>query len=174
MKKFVLLSVLAGTLFSCSDKLTEAKVEKLVKECLEKEPKYKTASIDIGNVGLSLSSNLSELAEKGLVTVEVLENKSPLGIVFGHKHIVSLTEKAKPFVIRNDEDSAEIRLFTYEVDQVGSIQEIPMLNGAEVQITYKKADKTPFYDVLEYDKTDFVKTKIAIKKTENKGWVYCD
>lgn len=55
-----------------------------------------------------------------------------------------------------------------------SIQEIPSMNIAEVSVTYKKEDKTPFYDVLEKDKTDFNTKKIALKKTENNGWIYCE
>lgn len=174
MKKIALLLALGGLLFSCSDKLTESKVKELVEECLKKEPLQKTKTIYIGDVGNFLSNELSVFAEKGLLTIEVKENKSPLGIVFGKRHIVSLTEKAKPFVIENTDSTAELILFTYELDKVGSIQEIPMLNGAEVQITYKKANKTPFYDALVGNETDFIKKKIMIRKTENKGWVYCD
>ena len=46
--------------------------------------------------------------------------------------------------------------------------------GKITSVTYKKEDKTPFYDVLEKDKTDFNTKKIALRKTENNGWIYCE
>ena len=48
------------------------------------------------------------------------------------------------------------------------------MNIAEVTVTFLKDNKTPFYDALEQDKTDFETKKISLKKTENKGWVYCE
>lgn len=172
MKKIFYLVALGIVFSSCSDKLTESKVKELVKECQAKSPKIETKKIDIGE-NSSISKDLPKLAEKGLLKIEEFENKSPLGIVFGKKYVVSLTEKAKPFVVNQTSYSAEVKLYTYEIDQVGSIHEIPAYNAAEVEITYKKVDKTPFYDVLETNKTDVEKTKITLGKTENKGWQYC-
>ncbi len=93
--------------------------------------------------------------------------------------MITLTDKSKPFVTESKTNSNNttvnsIRLYTKKIDKVGSIQEIPSMNMAEVKIIYKKDDKTPFYDELEGDKTDFITKNIMVKKTENKGWVYCD
>ena len=74
----------------------------------------------------------------------------------------------------DDVNEKYVKLYTNKLDKVGSIQEIPSMNIAEVSVTYKKEDKTPFYDVLEKDKTDFNTKKIALRKTENNGWIYCE
>ena|SRR5690606_19606588 len=180
MKKLLFITILGLILTSCSDKLTESKVEKLVNNCLEKNPSYGTQTLKSGKVSY-LSENAvaqyEELANKGLLTIEKKEEKS--GWFTNKYHLISFTDKSKPYIIESKESSKDtktnkIRLYTNKLDKVGGIQEIPSMNISEVSVTYKKSDKTPFYDVLETDKTDFNNKKIRLKKTENKGWIYCD
>lgn len=174
----VFLVAIAGV--SCSDKLTEAKVKKIVNSCLEKAPLHGTHKLQSGkrtSLTKSEEEQYQKLAEKGLLTIEQKEEHSRW---FTSKyHLISLTDKSKDYIIESEEGyggnhTHKIRLYTYELDEVGGIQEIPAMNVCEVSLTYKKSDKTPFYDALESDKTDFIKKKIVLKKTENKGWIYCD
>ena len=164
---------------SCSDKLTESKVEKLVNECLSKRPSYGKNTIKTGKVNFlskEAVSTYEKLQSKGLLTIE----EKPAVERYSFKyHLITLSDKAKPFVLESNKNTNNttvntIRLYTKKIDKIGSIQEIPSMNMAEVKIIYKKDDKTPFYDELEGDKTDFITKNIMVKKTENKGWVYCD
>lgn len=179
MKKLIAVTACSLLALSCSDKLSESKVENLVKECLSKRPSYGTNILETGKVNYLSKEAITtyeKLQSKGLLTIE----EKPAEARFSFKyHLVTLTDKAKPFVLESDSKSSNttvntIRLYTKKIDKVGSIQEIPSMNMAEVSITYTKDDKTPFYDFIEKDKTDFITKKIMVKKTENKGWVYCD
>ena len=118
-----------------------------------------------------------ELQKKGLLTIESKEEKN--GWFTNKFQLIALTDKSKTYVIESKDISENVKtnyvkLYTNKLDKVGSIQEIPSMNIAEVSVTYKKEDKTPFYDVLEKDKTDFNTKKIALRKTENNGWIYCE
>ncbi|AFR36795.1 hypothetical protein [Riemerella anatipestifer] len=180
MKKTLFLSVLSLLTISCSDKLSESKVKSLVNECLEKDPIYGKGVIRSGKVSYMSEEDINqyqELQKKGLLTIESKEEKS--GWFTNKFQLVALTDKSKSYVIESKDISENtkinyVKLYTNKLDKVGSIQEIPSMNIAEVSVTYKKEDKTPFYDVLEKDKTDFNMKKIALKKTENSGWIYCE
>ena len=50
MKKLLLVSLLSLLAFSCSDKLTESKTEKLINECLEIDPLYGKGIIKTGKI----------------------------------------------------------------------------------------------------------------------------
>ena len=176
MKKLIAVTAFSLITLSCSDKLSESKVEKLVNECLAKKPSYGINTLNTGKVTLLTKEEVSffkRLQSKGLLTIEATKDQYGFGY-----HLVRLTDKAKPFVLdsaaRSNSTVYTFKLYTKKLDKIGSIQEIPAMNIAEVNITYKKDDKTPFYDELERDKTDFITKNIMVKKTENKGWVYCD
>lgn len=178
MKKLIAVTAFSLITLSCSDKLSESKVEKLVNECLSKRPSYGSNTLQTGKVNY--------LSKEAIATYEQLQSKGLLNIVeklpeekYSFKyHLITLTDKAKPFVLESESNKNTtintIRLYTKKIDKVGSIQEIPSMNMAQVSITYIKDDKTPFYDVIERDKTDFITKKIMVKKTENNGWVYCE
>ena len=179
MKKLIAVTAFSLITLSCSDKLSESKVEKLVNECLANKPSYGTNTLQTGKVNYlskEAVATYEQLQSKGLLTIE---EKLPEERYSFKYHLITLTDKSKPFVTESKTNSNNttvnsIRLYTKKIDKVGSIQEIPSMNMAEVKIIYKKDDKTPFYDELEGDKTDFITKNIMVKKTENKGWVYCD
>lgn len=180
-KKVFFIATVSLFVISCSDKLSESKVEKLINECTEKEPKYGKAHLNTGKLSYLSEKNIElykSLESKGLVKIEETTEKN--GYFTNKYHIISLTEKAKPFIIETKESGFSdnkinvIKLYTLKADEIGNIVEIPSFNAAEVKVTFKKEDKTPFYDVLTEDKTDFEVKKITLRKTENNGWMYCD
>lgn len=177
MKKLIAVTAFSLLALSCSDKLTESKVKSLVNNCLSKKSSDETVDLTAGQLHLLTKDEIStyqKLQSKGLLTIEI----KPAEQYSSGYHLITLTDKAKPFVLnshfRGDANVHTVRLYTKKVDKIGSIQEMPAMNIASVKITYKKDDKTPFYDELENDKTDFVIKNITLKKTENNGWVYCD
>ncbi len=179
MKKVINLFVILLIFQSCSDKLTESKVEDLINECSMKNPIYGQSILKSGKVSYLSDDDIKkyqELEKKGFLKIEEKIEKS--GWFTKKYNQVTLTEKSQQFIIETisygDTKSNKVKLFTYKLDKVGSIQEIPSMNIAEVSVTYKKDAKTPFYDLFETDKTDFITKKIGIKKTENQGWIYCE
>jgi hypothetical protein len=179
MKRILVLSIISLFSLSCSDKLSESKVEDLVNECLAKNPVYGRSIIQSGKVSYLSEDEIKkyqDLDKKGFLKIEgkVVKN----GWFTKKYQQVTLTQKTQPFITETKEygetKSNIVKLFTFKLDKVGSIQEIPSMNIAQVSVTYKKDEKTPFYDVFEDDKTDFITKKITLKKTENKGWIYCD
>lgn len=179
MKRILLLSILSLFFISCSDKLTESKVEDLVNECLTKNPIYGQSILRSGKTSYLSEDDVikyKELEKNGFLKIEEKVVKS--GWYTDKYQLITLSNKSKPFIIETKEygeaKANTVKLFTYKLDKVGSIQEIPSMNVAEVSVTYKKDAKTPFYDLFETDKTDFITKKIVIKKTENKGWIYCE
>ena len=178
MKKIIIAIPLLLFSLSCSDKLSELKVEKLVNECLSKEPSYGTVALTAGKLNLLTKDEMSiydKLQSKGLLTI--VEKPAKQSYSSGYR-FVTLTNKAQPFVLnsysRGDATIYTIKLYSKQVDLIGAIQEIPAMNVARVQVTYKKDNKTPFYDELENNKIEFVIKNITLKKTENKGWIYCN
>lgn len=178
MKNVIKSLIIFLLLISCNNKLSESKVERLVDDCLTKNPKYETYNLETGKVEYLYDNQFKsylQLQDSGFLKIEILKGKFGM---YGQYYQIELTEKSKPFVIETKEygekNSNKIKLFNYKLDKVGSIQEIPSMNMAEVSITYKKEDKTPFCKFFEKDKSDFVETKIGLTKTENKGWIFCD
>ena len=66
MKRILLLSILSLFFISCSDKLTESKVEDLVNECLTKNPIYGQSILRSGKT--------SYLSEDDVIKYKELEN----------------------------------------------------------------------------------------------------
>lgn len=180
MKKMLFISLLSVLFASCSNKLSESKVDKLVKECMKKNPVNESTSITTGKVSFLSEDDINKykaLEKRGFLKIEKKEEKN---VWFTHNYyLVSLTDKSKPYILETKENYEDntiniVKLCTFKLDKVGAIQEIPSMNTAEVSIIMKKEEKTPFYDVLEADKTEFKTKKILLRKTENQGWIYCD
>lgn len=179
MKRILLLSIVSLFILSCSDKLSESKVEDLVNECLAKNPAYGQSILKSGKIPYLSEEDIKiyqNLEKKGFLKLESKVVKS--GWFTNEYHQVTLTEKSQPFVIETNTygevKANNIKLFTYKLDKVGAIKETPSMNIAEVRVTYKKDEKTPFYDLFETDKTDFITKRIMLSKTENQGWIYCE
>ena len=171
----LLLTLLTVTLTSCSDKLTESKVRTLINECTSK-PLEIIAPISLGKLTFSSEKRFNiyrKLEENGLISVTKKKEK------FFTKYDVSLTEKAKPYITEAKKKgkygyTAKVLLCRYEIEKNGNIQNIPSTNSAEVKVTFKKIEKTPFDELLTKNQSDSLEKTILIKKTENNGWVYCE
>ena len=65
------------------------------------------------------------------------------------------------------------KAFTYEIDEVLEVQEIPSLNTAKVKVKYQIGDRTPFAIFYPKDPQEFWIDDLKMDKTSN-GWKYCD
>lgn len=180
MKIIAILLTVGLLTLSCSNKLTESKVEKIVSECLEQNPIYGEANIVSGQISLYAFEYLErykKLEKNGFLKIE---EKSPSNGWYTKYYEITLSEKIKPYIIDSEEGISgkfllnKVKLYTLKVDKIGSIQEIPSMNRAEVSVTYDKGDKTPLYEYFQTDKTEYTTKKINLKKTENQGWIFCE
>lgn len=181
MKNILTLLLICLFTFSCSDKLSVSKVENIVNECLEKSPKYGEADLYSGTTPRYSSENLrkyQDLQKNGYLK---LENKEYQRRWYTEKYQeITLSDKSKPYIITTEETAGSntktniVKLYTLKLDKVGAIREIPARNIAEVEVTYIKENKTPLYDFMETDKTNYISRIIRLKKTENNGWIYCE
>jgi hypothetical protein len=181
MKKIIIYIFVIVSLISCSDKLTESKVEELLASCLETNPVIETSELITGKrlIGYELGTTelkkLVELEKQGYVKLVYSEEKK---LITYQYCTITLTPKSSPYIISTlnigDENHNKIKLYRNILDKVGTIQEVPAYNGAYVKITYKKVDTTPFFKHYSNDLNDKSEQRVSLKKTENKGWIYCE
>ena len=189
-------------LYSCSsDNLSNSKAEKIISECLEKEPLQRSVSIQLNNTQIS-GDNISKyekLKEEGYIemtstkpnlTKPVKKGNDPLAewryeaeLKRYHRNLdrnknnydIKITKKAKKYIENATENSdwVKTKTFKYEVDKVLEVQEIPSLNSAKVKVRYKATDITPFAVLASKDPAEFLVKDLNMTKTSN-GWKYCD
>ena len=122
MKRIILLLVISLFSISCSDKLSESKVEDLINECLTKNPIYGQSILKSGKVSYLSEENIKkyeELEKQGFLKIEEKVVKS--GWFTNKFHLVALTDKAQPFVIETNSygetKSNKVKLFTFKLDK---------------------------------------------------------
>ncbi len=183
MKRIFLFSTLITLLtISCSDSLSNSKAEKIINECLEKEPYRKTVKFQYGertifNRDKEEFGKLRELEDIGLLKIDSLGRKKVRYYGTYTYYDIKLLDKTKEFVLEQTESDkkqyVELLAFDYEVEEVKEVHEIPSLNEAEVKVNYKKVNITPFSVLSNENTTDFKIRKLTFAKTSN-GWRYCE
>ncbi|HAO14318.1 MAG TPA: hypothetical protein DDE71_01940, partial [Tenacibaculum sp.] len=68
-----------------------------------------------------------------------------------------------------------MKCFSFELDEINEIHEIPEQNIATVKVTFKKVNKTPFIILMseKSNNNEVIEKTIGLKKT-NEGWKLCD
>jgi len=195
MKKIITILILTLLFTSCSDNLTNSKAEDIIKECLEKNPQFGKIDFKTGEIMFNTETKYQQklleqyknLASKGYIFLD-LKKSSKKYITYK----VSFTDKAKDFVLETGKLSGlglgakrnitVIKIYDYELHEVKNVREETygsatgdvIVTRAEVAITYKKINKTPFYDDLAKNKSDFINQEIKFKKTASGVWKYCE
>jgi len=193
MKKIKIVLILTLLFASCSDNLTNSKAEDIIRECLEKNPQFGKVDFKTGEIMFNtevkyrqkLLEQYKNLASKGYISLD-LKKSSKKYITYN----VSLTDKAKDFVLETGKlsgiglgDITVIKIYDYELHEVKNVREetLKSITGdltstrAKVTLTYKKINKTPFYDSKK-QLSDFINEKTIFHKTESDGWKwrYCE
>jgi hypothetical protein len=179
MKNIILL-FLVITLFSCSDNLTENKIESLVENCLEDNPVTKDTTITVGTITLYKNSKNSplklekyhKLKDAGYVSIEKKSENTR-----GTKYLITPTEKLKEITLAKNKNSIlslirrstiKVKLYEYELNEVLEIHEIPSANLANVKLSFAPINYTEVAKVLS-SRGRVLNRKKAFKKT-NSGW----
>lgn len=179
---FILVLLIA----SCSDKLTNSKAEKIIKEVI-KFPIEERERIPYGLVihdRDSLTSAYYKLADKGFFKIEYIGDRS--GFPFGQEYLFRITpsEEAKKYYKedsspKKDEQTDELMCIGWfktcdvKFDGVKEIREVPAFNGAEIAYRIRRTSFTPFWEVylsgsLPMPDTIQLKGFSAVKT--NEGW----
>ena len=201
IKNTTWLFVLAFICSCGSDNLSNSKAEDIISDCLDKEPEKRTATLNINQVTFGTNNDklerYKELEEDGFIEMEQIDMKSkikkskpnandPLAQWRYEAELrraernkntfkVTITKKAEKYIDEAKENSNWIKMkaYSYEVDEVLEVQEIPSLNSSKVKVKYEAVDITPFAILSKKDPSEFWIKDITMTKTSN-GWKYCD
>ncbi len=180
--KIIIIFVLGTLTVSCSDELSNSKAEKIISDCLEKNPRRETVTFQYGerlifNKNKEEFKKLKELEKSGYLKIDSLGVGKVSYYGKYPKYNIELLEKTKEFIIEQTERSnkqyVKLLAFDYKIDEVKEVHEIPSMNAAEVRVNYKKVNITPFAILGNKNTTDFKIEKLGFTKTSN-GWRYCD
>lgn len=182
MKKFIFIAILGIFTTSCSDNLSNSQAEKIISNCLEKNPLREIVKFQYGerliyNKNKEEFEKLKELEKEGYLKIDSLGTKKVRYYGKYPKYNIELLEKSKEFILEQTESNkkqyVKLLAFEYKVDEVKEVHEIPSMNVAEVRVNYKKVNITPFAILSSENTTDFKIKKLTFAKTSN-GWRYCE
>lgn len=193
MKTLYVLLILFNLVFiGCtSDNLSNSKAKKIISKCLKKEPEQRKALLQLGRVTFRKSKDkitkYKSLKKDGLIDMFLIKNKKlkegndPLAkwhneeIAKREEYEIKLTEKGLKYIyeINKNGNSATVKIFSYDVDKILEVQEIPATNTAKVKIQYEATDITPFAILSSKDPSEYWVRNQTLKKTTD-GWKYCD
>jgi hypothetical protein len=184
MKKSVLFSLAALFLFclgSCKNAavLDESTAAEVVSAYLKSNPEYESVNVDLGEVKFRSKSDLAELAkykilaQKGLIELNLDHQKKKfLSRDSVYIYQISLTDKAKTFVLKQDEHKATVKAMDYALDEEKPVNLIKA-NGriAKVTVTLKKQlnDFSVFLKNTA-SKSNFITKTYKLKFKKEEGW----
>lgn len=179
--RYLLALLLSILFFSCgSDELGNSKAKKILADCLKQKPEQRWASFRVGKATFrnqdydnELLDKYIQLMEEGYLEMELIrEFKS---FYKQKEYSIKLTEKSLEYMEKVPENSgnARAKAFNYVVDEVLEVHETPATNTAEVRVSFKADDVTPFAVFYPKDPNEFWVEKLRFTKTSN-GWKYCD
>ncbi len=179
MKNFILLLSFT-TLISCSDSLTENKVETIIEKCLENNPIAKDTTFYFGSITVFKNSKRSaikintfkKLEAVGFVSIKVKSKNNQRT-----KYFITPTEKFTKIILKQNKNfkasnsrrtSAKIKLYEYELNEVSEIHEIPSANSAKVKLSFAPLNYTEIAKALS--SVGKIKVKQKVFKKTNNGW----
>jgi hypothetical protein len=169
-------------LTACGDKatLTEDIAINSIEAYLKTNPIYETADITIGEVKFSLKKDKKDLKaykdldEKGYLNLSLVKQKKKFlstDSVFTYN--VKLTEKARPYVIKQKKGTVELKSLEYKLgDKEQARIELTGKKTAKVILALKKIAND--FSIIGYDKnphTDFIIKTFNLNYKKDKGWI---
>ncbi|QYN51115.1 MULTISPECIES: hypothetical protein [Apibacter] len=180
--KAAFLFIISLSFTACGDKasLSEDVALNSIEAYLKSNPIYETVEINIGEVKFSLKKDKNdlkaykELEEKGYVNLNLVKQKKKFlskDSVFTYE--VKLTEKARPFVLKQKKETVEVKSLEYQLgDKEQARIELTGKKTAKAVLTLKKVVND--FSILGYDKnphTDFIVKTFNLNYKKDKGWI---
>eukprot|EP01133_Synstelium_polycarpum_P012662 gene12662-14871_t len=159
--------------------LDESTAAEVVSAYLKSNPEYESVNVDLGEVKFRSKSDLEDLAK-----YKILAQKGLIGLNLDHQkkkflsrdsvyiYQISLTDKAKTFVLKQDERRATVKAMDYVLDEEKPVNLIKT-NGriAKVTVTLKKQlnDFSVFLKNTA-SKSNFITKTYKLKFKKEEGW----
>ncbi|MFC4213511.1 hypothetical protein ACFOWA_20120 [Pedobacter lithocola] len=183
MKKLInyILSLIIIGFAACTPKTTinQEEAGSVITEYLVANPEYKTTRFDFGEIKFSSKNDKLDLAKykilesKGMVSLALKEaSKKFLSKDSSFVYQITLTEKASPLVLKQDEDKATVKVVEYVLSDEKPV-DFSQVNSstAKVTVSLKKVntDFAPF-DKDGSENSNFITKTYKLKLSKDEGW----
>jgi hypothetical protein len=183
MKRLYALALIFGLFMaSCGNNamLDQSTATKLVAAYLESNPEYETVKVALGEIKFKSKNDkldlikYQDLQKQGYVDMTLQDQKKKfLSRDSNYVYLVTLTDKAKPFVVKQEQDQAILKGIAYLMDESKPATIDKSANkSAKVTVMLKK-DKNPF-TVFYQDKNvggNFITKTFKLKYKKEEGWM---
>jgi len=179
--KLYIFALLLIGLTACKTKtsINQNEAGEVITDFLKANPEYKTSRFEFGQIKFSSTSDLFELgkyktlATKGLITLDLKEAKKKfLSKDSSYVYQISLTDAARPLVLKVDKDKATVKVVEYLLADEKPV-DFSQVNSttAKVTVTLKKVD-TDFepFDKKADQNSSFITKTYKLKLDKNEGW----
>jgi len=173
--------LLLAFITSCGNNavLDQGTAADIVTDYLKANPVYETEKLQLGELKFKSKSDKTELAkykeleQKGFVEMELQEQKKKfLSKDSAYVYLVSLTDKSKPFVLKQEENKATVKVVEYSLDEDKPVNVDKSNNKtAKVTIMLKKVKNA--FSVFYKDKntgSSFITKTLKLKFKKESGW----
>lgn len=183
-RSLVLVFIALSSIYfsGCGNKTTinENEASDVISNYLENNPEYKTVSFNFGELKFRGHKDQEELGkykelkDKGYIEMNLQEQKKVfLSSDTSYVYLISLTEKAAPFVLSQAKDKAKIKAIYYILDEAKPVNFVKTNNKtAKATVSLKKI-VTDFYPFIESkdSSSDFITKTYKLKLKKEAGWV---
>ena len=160
--------------------LEQSTATKLVAAYLESNPEYETVKVALGEIKFKSKHDklnllkYQDLQKKGYVEMSLQDQKKKfLSRDSSYIYLITLTDKSKPFVVKQEQDQAIVKGIAYLMDESKPATIDKSANkSAKVTVMLKK-DKNPF-TVFYQDKNvggNFITKTFKLKYKKEEGWM---
>jgi ribosomal protein S18 len=174
-----LLFVLLITACSNNADLDQSAASALVTSYLKANPVYESGKVELGELKFKSKNdktalaNYKDLQDKGFVTMELQgQKKKFLSKDSAYVYLISLTDKSKPYVLKQEQNRATLKLMEYspDEDQPASLDKSSN-KTAKVTVMLKKVKNA--FSVFYKDKntgSNFITKTYKLKYKKETGW----
>lgn len=159
--------------------LDQSSATDLVTSYLKSNPVYETEKIDLGEIKFKSNSDketltkFKELASKGYVEMQLQEQKKKfLSKDSTYFYLIKLTDKSKPYVIKQEQNKAILKVMEYKLDDSNPATLDKAGNKtARVTVMLKKVQNA--FSIFYKDKntgSDFITKTYKLKYNKGDGW----
>ncbi|WP_316851376.1 hypothetical protein [Pedobacter agri] len=183
MKKHILyiLSFLIIGFAGCKTKTTinQDEAGEVITDYLKANPEYKTTRFNFGEIKFNSTNDMFELgkykslATKGLVTLSLKEAKKKfLSKDSSFVYQITLTDKASPLVLKQDNDRATVKTVTYVLSDEKPV-DFEQVNSSTAKVTVSLKMVTTDFEPFDKDaskNTNFITKTYKLKLDKEEGW----
>ena len=159
--------------------LNQLEATELADAYLKWNPVYETEKIALGEIKFKSSKDKEELARfkelesKGYLTLTLMQQKKKfLSADSSYAYQITLTDKAKPYIVKQENNKATIKVMEYELDEgKPATLDKSGIKTAKVTVMLKKVQNA--FTIFYQDKnngSDFITKTYKLKYHKEDGW----